>query len=285
MKSTSLVLLGAAAMPLALGAYVGRLPAEPATPAIPTVTVIATDYAVQAPDTLPAGAVTLRLVNQGKEFHHLWVARLDQGRTADDLLKALRRPGPVPAWVRDVGGPNAPAPGGESNATVSLAPGTYVLACLIPSKDGVPHVMKGMIRQVTVVETARPADVPVGEVTMTLHDYSFTLSQPLTAGKRLIEVRNEAVQDHEIELVRLAPGKTAQDVLAWLKDEQGPPPGLPLGGVAPLATREVSWFEAELEEGKYVLICFLPDQKDGKSHFMHGMVQEIEVGSAVSSRE
>jgi hypothetical protein len=256
MRTTSLVLLGAAA-PLALGADVVSLPATPAAPAI----------------------------NRGKEFHHLWVARLEQGKTADDLLEALRDPGPLPVWVRDAGGPGAPAPGGESNATVSLLPGTYVLACLIPSDDGISHLMKGMIRKVAVVETERPADVPVGDVAMTLHDYSFTLSDPLRAGTRIIEVRNEAAQDHEIELIRLAPGRTAQDVLAWLKDEEGPPPGVPLGGVAPLEPRGVSWFQPDLEPGRYMLICFVPDEKSCRAHFTHGMLREIDVGSAVSSRE
>lgn len=148
MKFSSLALVAFAGFPLALGGYLGREPGAP--PATRTVTVTATDYALESLDTLPAGAVTLRLVNRGKEFHHLWVARLDDGKTVEDLSAALKTPGPLPAWVRDMGGPNAPAPGGESNGTVLLAPGNYVLACLIPSSDGVPHLMKGMVRPLTV---------------------------------------------------------------------------------------------------------------------------------------
>jgi uncharacterized cupredoxin-like copper-binding protein len=238
---------------------------------------------LQAPDTVAAGAVTFRLVNRGKEFHHLWVARLERGKTQDDLLAAMRSPGPLPAWVHEIGGPNAPAPGGESKATVSLKPGHYVIACLIPSDDGVPHLMKGMVRSLTI-ETAAPAPNPVGDVTMTLHDYSFTLSQPLTAGRHLIEVHNNGPQPHEIELVQLAPGKTAREVLAWVHKPEGPPPGLPLGGVAPLARGGVAWFDVSLQPGMYALICFVPDAKDGKAHFEHGMVQEIEVGSAMSAK-
>jgi uncharacterized cupredoxin-like copper-binding protein len=64
----------------------------------------------------------------------------------------------------------------------------------------------------------------------------------------------------------------------------GSPPGLPLGGVAPLARGEVAWFEVDLQPGKYALICFLPDAKNGKAHYEHGMVQEIDVGSAMSAR-
>lgn len=284
MKSTSLALLGTASLPLVLGAYVSSLPDERSAPALPTVTLVAHDYSIASPDTIQTGAVTLRLLNKGKEFHHIWVARLERGKTVDDLLAAMKIPGPLPAWVRDMGGPNAPAPGGESNATVTLAPGSYVVACLIPSADGVPHLMKGMVRKLTVVKGAKPAAAPVGDVTMTLHDFSFTLSRPLAAGKHLIEVRNNGSQPHEIELVQLAPGRTAQEVLAWVHKPEGPPPGLPLGGVAPLARGGVNWVEVDLDPGKYALICFLPDAKDGKPHFTHGMMQEIEVANSLSAR-
>ena len=283
MKTTPLILFGAAVLPLALGAAIGGRRANAHTP-IPSVTVVATDYALQLPDTLPAGPTMFRLVSRGKEFHHLWIARLEQGRTMDDLLAALRSGGPLPAWVREVGGPNAPAPGAESNATVVLSAGSYVVACLIPSSDGVPHLMKGMVRPLTVAPAARPAASPVADVTMTLHDYGYTLSAPLAAGHRIIEVRNAGPQGHEVELVRLAPGKTAADVLAWLRDEQGPPPGEPLGGVSPLAPGSVAWFDADLVAGQYALICFLPDSADRKPHYQHGMVDEIEVASAVSAR-
>jgi hypothetical protein len=29
--------------------------------------------------------------------------------------------------------------------------------------------------------------------------------------------------------------------------------------------------------GHYALICFVPDAKDGKAHFMHGMTQDFDV--------
>lgn len=284
MSLPSLPLLGTAALPLMLGALAATLPPTSATSMLPVVTLTADDFTITGPDTLPAGAVTLRLVNRGKEFHHVWVARLDGGKTMADLLEAAKTPGPLPTWVVDMGGPNAPAPGGESNATVDLTAGNYVVACIIPGADGVPHLMKGMIRPLTVVRVRRPAAPPLADVTMTLHDYSFSLSQPLRPGRQVIEVRNDGAQPHEIELVQLAPGKTAQEVLAWVHHPEGPAPGLPLGGVAPLGRGRVNWFEADLEPGRYALICFLPDKADGKPHFEHGMMQEIEVGGELSAR-
>ena len=280
MKSASLSLLSLAVLPLALGAYVQSHPRETA----PTVTITARDYTLDSPDTLPEGAVTLRLVNQGKEFHHIWIARLEGGRTVDDVLAALRTHGPLPAWVKDAGGPNAPRPeGGENSATVTLVPGNYIVACLIPSPDGIPHLMKGMVRPLTVVKTGRPAPAPEGDVIMTLRDYSFFFSRPLAAGTHVIEVRNEGTRWHEFELVQLAPGKTPHDVIAFIDHGIGSPPGLPIGGVSPLMPGGVSWFHADLQPGRYALICFLPDRKDGKQHFEHGMMQEIEVGKGLAA--
>ena len=280
MKSGSLALLSLAVLPLALGAYVQSRPRATA----PTVTITARDYTLDSPDTLPEGAVTLRLVNQGKEFHHIWIARLEGGRTVKDVLAALKTPGPLPAWVKDAGGPNAPRPeGGENSATVNLVPGNYIVACLIPSPDGIPHLMKGMVRPLTVVKTGRPAPAPEGDVIMTLRDYSFFFSRPLSAGTHVIEVRNEGTQWHEFELVQLAPGKSPQDVIAFIDHGIGSPPGLPIGGVSPLMPGGVSWFHADLQPGRYALICFLPDRKDGKQHFEHGMMQEIEVGEGLAA--
>ena len=278
MKSGSIALFGFGILPLALGAVVLLGPGASVAPAPKPVTIIADEFALQAPDTLAEGAVTFDLVNRGKEFHHLWIARLEDGRTMEDVQAMLKNPGPPPAWIRDIGGPNAPMPeGGIANATVRLLPGTYVLGCWIPSPDGVPHIMKGMVRQLTVVPAEHPAPAPVPTVTMTLHDYGFTLSRPLTPGRHLIEVRNLASQSHEIELATLNQGRTAQDLLAWIHEPAGPIPGAAIGGVSPIAKGEVAWFEVDVRPGRYALICFLPDAKDGKPHFVHGMMKQITV--------
>jgi uncharacterized cupredoxin-like copper-binding protein len=281
MRALTLPLLGLAAIPLALGSLALRAASSPPT----SVAVTATDYALAAPDTLREGAVTFHLTNRGKEFHHLWVIRLEQGKTLDDLVATLKSGGPFPAWARSMGGPNAPRPeGGEANATLVLTTGRYVLACGIPSPDGVPHFMKGMMRPLTVVPGAGAAGAPRADLTMSLRDYSFVLSGPPSAGRHVIEVRNDGEQTHEVELVQLAPGKSVHDVLAWVEKPAGPPPGLPLGGVSPLGRGGVASFEVELTPGRYGMICFLPDARDGRPHHEHGMIQEFEVPASLSAR-
>jgi hypothetical protein len=58
---------------------------------------------------------------------------------------------------------------------------------------------------------------------------------------------------------------------------EGPPPGKALGGVAGIAPGLSQSFTNNFTPRKYALICFLPDARDGKPHFAHGMVQEITV--------
>jgi hypothetical protein len=80
-----------------------------------------------------------------------------------------------------------------------------------------------------------------------------------------------------VEFVRLRPGKTAADVLAWLKTKAGPPPGEPYGGTAALQTGEVNFVTADFPKGDYALLCFVPDAGDGRRHVAHGMVGQIRV--------
>jgi len=141
----------------------------PRSPKANVVTVTAVDYAFQAPDTIAAGRTTLRLVNKGKDFHHIWLIKLEGGHTLPELVEAAKKQGPMPTWAVDVGGPNSPMPGGENSATLDLEPGAYVMVCVIPAMaDGQPHFMKGMMKQLTVaprrgVEQAGKTVAPTSE--------------------------------------------------------------------------------------------------------------------------
>lgn len=252
--------------------------AEPLQP--PVVTVHARDYQfVEAPDTIVAGITTLRLINEGPEFHHIQLVRFDDGHTLNDFFEAMRAGGPPPAWFVEVGGPNAPGmPGDSTMATVDLQPGNYALLCFIPSPDGTPHIMKGMARPLTVIaHTGAKAALPPADIVMTLNDYSFETSAPITAGTRTIRVDNIAAQAHEVLVVRLEPGKGAMDFAQFVLKPEGTPPGRIVGGTTGIASGSMNQITLTLEPGRYALLCFLPDAKDGKAHIAHGMVKEIEI--------
>jgi hypothetical protein len=248
----------------------------PPTAVAPTpVTIHAQDFAYVAPDSIPAGYVAFTLVNDGPGIHHTTIVRLDSGKTASDLVTALGHPGPMPIWAVAVGGANAPAPGDTTNATLSLDPGSYVMLCFVDVPGGVPHFMKGMFHPFTVTRSAAITRAPTADDSVTLVEYAFHLSKPLTTGRHTFAITNTGTQPHELEFIKLAPGKTANDVLAWLNKPVGPPPGEPLGGTSFEVPGRTTYYTADFGPGDYMVACFVPDAKDGKPHFMHGMVQTI----------
>ena len=255
---------------------------EPSTTTAPAakarvVRVTGEDFKFDSPDVLPAGLTEFRFLNKGPSIHHMALLKLAGGKTADDLVAALAKPGPLRSWAKEMGGPNAPDPGLEANATLMLEPGNYAVICFV-DLGGPPHFMKGMVRPLRVAPATGPsAAKPRVDVTATLVDYGFKLSSPIRPGKRTIRVHNAGPQPHEVELVQLAPGASVGDFMKWMETMKGPPPGKALGGIAGLESGMSQYFSADFVPGSYALICFLPDKKDGKPHFVHGMTQQIEV--------
>jgi len=251
--------------------------ADSTTTAANVVQVVGEDFRFEAPEVIPAGLTEFKFLNKGPALHHMSLIKLNDGKTVDDLRAALANPGPPPKWMEEMGGPNAPVPGGEANATINLEPGNYALVCFVDI-DGPPHFTKGMVRALKVEPAKAPSAKTVkADTKLDLLDYNFKLSSPITAGTRTIEVHNSGPQVHEIELVQLAPGVTPADFMKWMGKMEGPPPGKALGGIAGMAPGLTEYFSADFAPGNYLLLCFVPDAKDGKPHFAHGMMQEITV--------
>lgn len=253
---------------------------------IPAVfTFTATDYAYAGPTEIPAGAVTLRLVNHGKELHHAVLARLEDGKTLDDVMHFYmeRRPtDPLlqehPSFVTYLGGPGVGAPGSTLDATAVLEPGEHVLICYIESADQTPHFVKGMTTTFRVTANESPAPAPRADIELALRDYAFTLSEPLTTGTHTLRVRNDGPQIHDVALVRLEPGATIDQFLqALAPGSSTPPPGELTGGLGGITSGETAFLTVTIEPATYVLLCFVPDAGDGAPHFAHGMMQEIVV--------
>lgn len=257
------------------------LSAQMSPPEVQEMVVRTRDYEFDVPEVVRSGPTHLRLINEGPDFHHVWLVRLLEGKTVEDLMAHLAEGhGPMPSWAVDEGGPNTPGrPGEEASVYLDLKPGSYAMLCVIPAaEDGRLHVEHGMVASFTVENAGEnPAPLPEADLTMVLDDYSFGLSKVITPGRHTIRVENRAAQVHEVVVVRLAGGKTAQDYLQWLGTREGAEPGKMMGGVTGLATGKSNLVTMEFNEGRYALLCFVPDDGDGKPHFMHGMVQEFSV--------
>lgn len=265
----------------ALGGMVGivHLPlAEPPGAGSPRiVNVTARDHAFEAPDSIASGVVTFRLNDLGPTKHHLIVFRLDDSVSLPEFYEGMRAGIVTPTGIAALGGPED-----KESVTLVLRPGRYVLGCLKDFEDGATHLSRGMFREMTVVpgsaaQRAEPA--PRADVTVTMRNYEFQLSEPLRAGRRVLRLENAGPQEHHILLQRLEPGKSKADVERWMAaGRTGKRPLSPVFfGTSRQSRGETLYVTVELERGAYLFICRIPDAGDGRPHVDHGMRTEVRV--------
>ncbi len=229
----------------------------------------------------------MTLENTGKETHQAQLARLKPGKTFADVQAALagRDPTAILALLDFAGGPDAVPAGQRLTVQIDLTEGDYVMLCTIPSPDGVPHVAKGMVRPFRVAGTAAaPAASPTVDARVTLRDFSFTIPSDVRSGSQTWEVVNEGPQPHQFALLKIAPGKTVQDVLGALAPPSpgasppaGPPPFQDVAGLATINAGTRGWITFDPEPGDYVALCFVLDPSSGKPHSQLGMVAPFTV--------
>lgn len=250
--------------------------AEAAT-AIPTVTVTARDFSFDAPETITGGRVAVQFRNEGAEDHHAQFVRLNGGVTPEQLLAALQQDeSAILQMATLASGPSVTGPGITSETILDLTEGSYLMLCVIPSEDGVPHVAKGMLKPFQVTGGAQPTQPlrPDGEITLT----DFSIRMPtLKAGEQTLSVTNNGPQPHEVAVIKLSDGATVADAQAFLRGEGPPPPSTSIGGAQALAQGERAWVQFDLTPGNYVAICFIPDPGTGQPHFALGMATPFTV--------
>ena len=281
MNKKARFLIGATALvaTLLLSACAAQ-PAAPAAPAVPpAVTFKGADFSFEGPESIPAGLITINFQNIGKEWHHAQLARLNDGVTMEQLDEAMKKNSNAAlGMVNLVGGVGALDPNGSGSVTLKLQEGQYLLLCFIPSADGVPHLAKGMIRPLTVKGAGATAAEPKADVTVNMADFHFTMPAEVKAGKQVWKVNNDGPQPHEIALVRLAEGKTLDDIYAWYAKPEGPQPFNMVGGMQGMnAGVPAAFINLDLQPGNYVAVCDIPDPASGKPHSELGMVMPFTV--------
>ncbi|MBF6591914.1 MAG: hypothetical protein IVW57_15500 [Ktedonobacterales bacterium] len=246
----------------------------------PTVTITAKEYTFTMPDTLPAGQVDITLVNRGKEPHQANIARLNNGVTEQKFQTTLKNgPAAVLGLVTLVGGPNTVDPGKSQEVVLNLAQGQYVTLCFLTSSNGKTHVEQGMIKfsKVNGPPSSNQPDAPKSTGDVTLKDFTIAVPSNLKAGAVTWKVTNKGPQSHEMTLLKLASGKSLNDVMAFLNQSSGQPPFADAGGIGALAPNTSAWVKLTLEKGNYVALCFVPDSRSGKPHFAEGMVTQFSI--------
>jgi hypothetical protein len=136
--------------PLTVSASTAATASATAWPAA-DVTITATEYAFQLPDTVKAGMHTFDVKLAGVQPHEALLLKLDPGKTMADVQKwAADYKGPPPA--APMGGITVALPGTKVEFTADLTPGDYALLCFVPdAKDGKPHLMHGMVKEFKVM--------------------------------------------------------------------------------------------------------------------------------------
>lgn len=297
MSARSILLIGSIAFLQACTVSDEAAQTDTTSAAPNVVSLTAAEYSFHAPDSISAGWTTFRLANHGEEIHYAHIVRLEPGRLVQDLVdayaEAIRNSGPRPTWVTRFGGPGGTGPSDTSSVTQYIEPGSYVWICPIEDSGGTPHFSKGEV-QPFVVRVAGPDAAgqapPEASMVIRLIDHTFAFEAPVSAGRHTIRVENAGTEPHDLALLKLAPGKTVEDVRIWLNPErarrteqrgdQEPPLaslGSSAGGIAAIAPGMEAFFEANLTPGEYVLVCFVT-APDGRSHIEHGMIRQLSVG-------
>lgn len=254
-----------------------------------TATYVGADYAISGPAKLAAGWVDVTFRNDGREPHEVFVSRLAEGKTYADFQALMRAEmdenmaegnmsmegdtedmddmsGEMDPWDAIDGGPvtsvGAVGGGMRNHVRMRLAPGNYVLQCWIPSPDGTPHAMKGMVASLEVVGAAGGTEPTGAEVTLTYSGDALAVEPAFTEGRSLVKAVNTNTGTGEegatgLQFVQLEGNATAEEFFAAFEpNATGPPPGTAWGGLALLPAGATAYFDIDLEPGRYVIVSF-----------------------------
>lgn len=245
---------------------------------LPHVTITAHDFSFDMPSEIPAGLVHVTFVNQGDEVHQAQFFRLLPGVTAAQFIAALKTGGPAStrAYSVPTGGVDETAPGLTADVINEFPAGNYVVACLVVHPGEGPHYALGMTASMTATTSASSVSVSTSlanDGAITLVNMSVLLPSTISKpGLRVYQVINDGPGVHALDILRLAPGKTAQDVQAYLKSPSGPPPFTLLGGMGGLAPTTQGWIITNLHPGSYVAACLVVDPTTHRPHAAMGML-------------
>lgn len=114
-------------------------------------------------------------------------------------------------------------------------------------------------------------------VTLTAHDYFFDPVPDIPAGVVELRLHNMGKDFHHAAMFRLAPGHTAAQFVAALKNP-GPPPmwATPVSSPNAPPLGQTSVVYSDLTPGSYIVMCFI-DTNGGVPHFMKGMYRPFRV--------
>jgi hypothetical protein len=258
--------------------------AEPATLEI-RATASGERKALEVPETVPAGLVTITLRNEDELPREAQLIRVTGGQSPEEVIEAVTSEGgPIPDFIQDGGGVAPVEPGQTGSVTQVLQPGDYVALDLFEpegEEESQSNAELGSTASFTVEGDAGDAELPEAETTITAEDYSFEATG-LKPGRNTVRFENAGEQLHHAILFPINEGVEFSEVEEAFSSEEGPegPPPVDFEsqvGTAVIDGGNAQNVELELKEGRYAALCFIQDREGGPPHVAKGMISELEV--------
>lgn len=229
------------------------------------------------PRKAEAGVTRIEVENgTGSGEHSVQLIRIQGDHTPEQALGAANawasRGAPLPDWVQFEGGVPTVAPGSTATSTQNLPAGNYVVVDL----EGEQGEAKATLTVSGEPPKGEGLPAPRGRVNAS--EYTFR-SAGLAAGRAKVLIDNQGRQPHHLVAAPIRPGRTLADVRRGFRSRNGRPPidRAAARRTPILDTRRRQVVELELREGRYALICFVPDRKGGPPHAVKGMIAPAEV--------
>ena len=228
---------------------------------------------LSVPESVKGGVVEITFTNSAKGRHGAQLIAVEGDQTPQQALAAGNGWGqngkPLPDWLIPAGGVGSVPTGKSASVTQELAPGRYLVF----------DIDTNAYAEMEVTGESGSGELTVDGGTIDATEYEFT-STGLKAGSTSVLFENTGSEPHFIAGIGMKPGSTIEDVRKFFRTEKGEPPidESRNFSTAVIDGGDSQSIEVELQEGKYALLCFVPDRAGGPPHVVKGMISEATVG-------
>jgi hypothetical protein len=256
---------------LALGAATAALVGASAAPAgaagSNSLNVKAGEYTYRLSGSPKAGWVQINFDNAGVEYHVFSLVKLKSGVTTKQFKNAALSDDDAAfeAIVEGDGtvGPQTGllSPGENTSVITKLAAGRYGAICQIPTPEGEPHFLHGMLTTFDVRPGKSSLTPPQdGVVDVTIADDGITLPSTGLPRNGWAKVTNSTTVQRDLILAHyLTPDATYETADAYFDaffqgQADSDPPASLQGGLDSIPPGGSAYFELTLKSGPYVLV-------------------------------
>ena len=161
------------------------------------------------------------------------------------------------------------SPGDTAVITAFFPAGEYAVSCFVKSADSALHVVKGMVGSFDVIASQDTGVAPKvdGVVTMT-RSHIGVHGAALTSGVHTLRVVSDNPHPQDFQILKLLPGRSAQDALRWFTHRTTLAPAAEaVGGVSSIYSGQHASVTVRFTPGTYLLV-FQLDGTDAHPAFV-----------------